>query len=100
MAEPFKLRYTEKVLADLGTLRKFDQRRVLDAIVLHLSHEPTRVSKSRIKRMVQPFWSQYRLRIDEFRVYYDVDLNARAVNLLRVLTKDTESTQTTQEQSP
>jgi mRNA-degrading endonuclease RelE of RelBE toxin-antitoxin system len=42
--------------------------------------------------MVQPFWSQYRLRADEFRVYYDVDEQSRAVNVLRVLAKGTEPT--------
>ena len=39
--------------------------------------------------MAQPFWSQYRLRIDDFRVYYDIDASKYAVNILRVLKKGT-----------
>jgi mRNA-degrading endonuclease RelE of RelBE toxin-antitoxin system len=42
--------------------------------------------------MSQPFWSQYRLRVDEFRVYYDVNDNDRIVNVLRVLMKTTDQT--------
>ena len=69
----------------------------MDGIDRHLSHQPKAVSRSRIKAMTQSFWSQYRLRIDEFRVYYDVDDELRHVNVLRVLQK---STQTTPEESP
>ena len=71
---------------------KFDQRKVLEGIEIHLTHQPKFVSKSRIKAMAQPFWSQYRLRIDEFRVYYDVDDDHRTVNVLRVLMKTTDQT--------
>lgn len=46
---------------------------VRNALETHLRREPTKVSKSRIKRlrgMVQP---QYRLRVGEFGAFYDVD---------------------------
>jgi len=42
--------------------------------------------------MRPPFWSHYRLRVGDFRVYYDVDDIARQVNVLGVLAKATEST--------
>jgi len=42
--------------------------------------------------MIQPFWSQYRLRIEDLRVYYDVDDVDRRVNVLRVLEKTTNPT--------
>ena len=45
---------------------------VRDAIELHLRHEPTKVSKSRIKRLRGLDRPQYRLRVDEVRVFYDV----------------------------
>jgi mRNA-degrading endonuclease RelE of RelBE toxin-antitoxin system len=41
----------------------------------YLRHEPTRTSKSRIKRLRQLRRPQYRLRVDETRVYYDVHGN-------------------------
>jgi mRNA-degrading endonuclease RelE of RelBE toxin-antitoxin system len=92
MSEPYEIRYAEEAVADVRGLRKFDQRKVLEGIELYLTHQPRLVSKSRIKAMLQPFWSQYRLRIDEFRVYYDVDDESRRVQVLRVLGKTTQAT--------
>jgi mRNA interferase RelE/StbE len=74
-------------VADLKALRAFDQRRVLDQIDSHLRHQPRAESRSRIKALAQPFWSQFRLRVDEFRVYYDVTDDPFAVYVLRVLAK-------------
>lgn len=97
MSEPYEIRYADEAAADIRGLRRFDQRKVLEGIELHLTHQPRLVSKSRIKAMVQPFWSQYRLRIDDFRAYYDVDDEQHLVHVLRVLTK---TTQGTAEESP
>ena len=97
MGEGYEIRYAETAVADVRALRAFDQRKVLDGIESFLAHQPTFVSRSRIKLMVQPFWSQYRLRIDDFRVYYDVDDGRRVVSVLRVLEK---ATGQTPEQSP
>ena len=38
----------------------------------HLRFEPTKLSKSRIKRLRGMAQPQYRLRVGEFRVFYDV----------------------------
>ena len=92
MSRPYEIRYAEEAIADIRALRTFDQRKVLDAIEQYLAHQPGLESKSRIKAMAQPFWSQYRLRIDDFRVYYDVDGAQPTVNVLRVLKKGTGST--------
>ena len=92
MGEPYKIQYAEEAVPDRRTLRAFDQRRILEGIELHLRFQPTFVSKSRIKEMVQPFWSHFRLRIDDYRIYYDVDNEAHVVSVLRVLMKDTQST--------
>jgi mRNA interferase RelE/StbE len=86
-ADPYQIEYAEEAVADLKSLRPFDQKKVIRGIEAHLQHEPTKTSRSRIKRMTQPFWSQYRLRIDEFRVYYDIADDARIVSILRVLEK-------------
>lgn len=53
-------------------LRAHVRAAVRDAIETHLRHEPTKGSKSRIKRLRGMKRPQYRLRIDEIRVYYDV----------------------------
>ncbi|HXA19687.1 MAG TPA: type II toxin-antitoxin system RelE/ParE family toxin [Thermoanaerobaculia bacterium] len=45
---------------------------VRDAVERHLRHEPRKVSKSRIKRLRGLRRPQYRLRIGDVRVFYDV----------------------------
>jgi len=45
---------------------------VKDTIERHLRHEPKRISRSRIKRLRSVQKSQYRLRVDDIRVFYDV----------------------------
>jgi mRNA interferase RelE/StbE len=53
-------------------LRAHIRAMVRDALETHLRFEPTRGSKSRIKRLRGMKRPEYRLRVDEVRVYYDV----------------------------
>lgn len=56
----------------LRKIRAYDRVTVLDAIERHLRHEPMRTSQSRIKVLRDLRHPQYRLRIGELRVFYDV----------------------------
>jgi mRNA interferase RelE/StbE len=58
---------------------------VRDALERHLRHEPTRVSKSRIKRLRGLSQPQYRLRVGEVRVFYDV--TRETVEVVAIVTK-------------
>lgn len=58
---------------------------VRDAIERHLRFEPTKVSKSRIKRLRGLQQPQYRLRINEVRVFYDV--TEESVEILAIIPK-------------
>src|SRR5436190_22765514 len=53
-------------------LPAYHRAEVRDALERHLRNEPTRVSKSRIKRLRGLSRPQYRLRVGEVRVFYDV----------------------------
>jgi len=57
---------------DLKRLKAVLRAAVRNALETHLRHEPTKVSRSRIKRLRGLRRAQYRLRVDEFRVFYDV----------------------------
>jgi mRNA interferase RelE/StbE len=70
---------------ELDALRANIKGRVRDAIKLHLRHEPTKVSKSRIKRLRGLDRPQYRLRVDEVRVFYDVA--QETVQVLAIVSK-------------
>ena len=58
---------------------------VRDALEQHLRHEPTKVSKSRIKRLRGLSRPQFRLRIDDLRVFYDV--TDATVEVLAIISK-------------
>jgi mRNA-degrading endonuclease RelE of RelBE toxin-antitoxin system len=58
---------------------------VVKALAVHLTHEPTKVSKSRIKRLRGFRQPQYRLRVGDIRVFYDV--TETQVQVLAIVTK-------------
>ena len=55
------------------------------ALEIHLTHEPTRVSRSRIKKLRGLSQPQYRLRVGDIRVFYDV--TETEVQILAVVSK-------------
>lgn len=59
--------------------------RVRDAIEEHVRHEPTKTSRSRIKRLRGIGRPQYRLRVGEVRVFYDV--SGSDVEILAIVPK-------------
>ena len=68
----YELIFAPEAEEDLQALRANERSEVLDAIETHLRFEPEKVSKSRIKRLEGTEWPQYRLRIGDIRVFYDV----------------------------
>ena len=84
------MRY-EIVLTDTAQ----DHYRVLEArwravvkagIEVHLRHEPAKTSQSRIKRLRAMAHPEYRLRLDRYRVFYDV--KGQTVVVLAIVPKD------------
>ncbi len=75
-------------------LRSMDARwraTLIQALRVHLEHEPKKLSRSRIKRLRGLRQPQYRLRVDEMRVFYDVnDAETRVEVLAFVLKSDAE----------
>jgi len=58
---------------------------IRDALERHLRHDPTKISKSRIKRLRGLSRPQYRLRVGEIRIFYDVSRDA--VEVLAIVAK-------------
>lgn len=63
---------------------------VRDGLETFLRHEPTKVSRSRIKRLRDLLQPEYRLRLDDYRIFYDVE-NESVIVLAIVPKKDTEA---------
>ena len=61
-----------EAVQDLKLLDAYQRAKIKNLIGVHLRHAPTKTSKSRIKRLRGLRHPQYRLRIDEFRIFYDV----------------------------
>lgn len=70
---------------DFRALRAHVRAEVRDAIDRHLAHEPTKASRSRIKRLRGVRRPQYRLRVGDVRVFYDVV--GRRVEVLAIVAK-------------
>src|SRR5579862_3129089 len=58
-----------------------------DALKKHLSTEPEKTSRSLIKRLRGLSKPQYRLRVGDLRVFYDVSLADQTVEILAVVPK-------------
>ena len=58
---------------------------VRDALERHLRFEPTKTSRSRIKRLRGLRRPQYRLRVNDIRVFYDV--TETSVEILAIIEK-------------
>jgi mRNA interferase RelE/StbE len=82
---PYEIRYSNEAIDQLRTLRNFDRTTVLDQIEQVLAVNPTVVSKARVKRLREPAPTQYRLRVGEFRVFYDVE--GQTVLIIQILSK-------------
>jgi mRNA-degrading endonuclease RelE of RelBE toxin-antitoxin system len=74
-----------EAIEDLKKLDARSRATVKSAIETHLRNEPEKVSKSRIKRLRGLSYPQYRLRVDEIRVFYDV--SGGAVEVLAIIPK-------------
>jgi mRNA-degrading endonuclease RelE of RelBE toxin-antitoxin system len=70
---------------DFKALKANDRAAVRDGMEQHLRHEPTKTSRSRIKRLGGMRRPQYRLRVDDVRVFYDV--TDQVVEVLAIVEK-------------
>jgi mRNA-degrading endonuclease RelE of RelBE toxin-antitoxin system len=68
----YRIVLAPEAIQDVKRLPARDRGHVRDAIEEHLRLQPTRVSKSRIKRLRGLAKPQYRLRVRDIRIFYDV----------------------------
>jgi len=71
----YKVILSPQARARFHALSAYDRAKVRDTIDRHIQHRPTTESKSRIKRLRDLRKPQYRLRVDNLRVFYDVEQN-------------------------
>ena len=72
---PYAIILAPEAAEDLEELKANVRAKVRDGLETHLRHEPSKTSRSRIKRLRKLSQPQYRLRIADVRVFYDVSGN-------------------------
>ena len=82
---PFVIVLAPEAVEDLKRLPANVRATVRTALNIHLRHEPEKTSRSRIKRLRGLLRPQYRLRVGEIRVFYDV--SSTAVEVLAIIAK-------------
>ena len=83
----FRIELVDAAKADLRRLRGVDRAKALDRIETHLTHQPTIQSRSRIKQLRPGTYPPYWLRVDDIRVYYDVDQTRQLMVVLGIVPK-------------
>jgi mRNA-degrading endonuclease RelE of RelBE toxin-antitoxin system len=84
---PYEVRYSTTAVRQLRKLRAFDRATILDEIERTCMINPAVQSKARVKKLRQPASTQFRLRVGDFRVFYDVDQIGHIVDVVQILSK-------------
>jgi mRNA-degrading endonuclease RelE of RelBE toxin-antitoxin system len=82
---PFAIVLASEAAEDLKWLPADVRATLKTALDVHLRHQPEKTSRSRIKRLRGLRRPQYRLRVGEVRVFYDV--SGATVQILAIVTK-------------
>ena len=82
---PFAIVLAPEAVEDLKRLKASVRADIRTALETHLRHEPKKVSRSRSKRLRGLRKPQYRLRVGEVRIFYDV--SETTVEVLAIVAK-------------
>jgi len=95
---PFAIVLAPEAVEDLRKLTANARATVRTALEAHLRHGPEKTSRSRIKRLRGLRRPQYRLRVGEVRVFYDV--SGATVEVLAIVAKSEAESWLAQFESP
>ena len=85
----FDIEITEDALEDMLMFRQFDRRRIFDGIETHLCRQPAVKTRNRKPLRANPL-AKWELRLDPFRVFYNVDTINAIVTAIAVGEKQNE----------
>lgn len=81
----FDILLAPEAVEDLRRLKANERSAVKEALETHLRHQPAKTSRTRIKRLRGMARPQYRLRVEEVRVFYDI--SGPVVEILAIVPK-------------
>jgi mRNA-degrading endonuclease RelE of RelBE toxin-antitoxin system len=79
----FAIQFSSQALNHLKFFAKRDQRVLMDAIQVHLSTHPDQPTRKR-KKLEENDLAPWELRVGDFRVFYDIDVENRVVIVVAV----------------
>jgi mRNA-degrading endonuclease RelE of RelBE toxin-antitoxin system len=79
----FRIVFTPEAIDDLRQFRKYDQQHIIAAIETPLLHQLAHETRHR-KRLRPNALAEWELRVQTFRVFYDVDATQRVVKIAAV----------------
>jgi len=77
----FRIEFTKTAYQHLQQLKQFDRNRILDSIKSQLPYQPQQ--ETRHRKMLRPNQlADWELRVDDYRVFYDIN---EAQNIVRII---------------
>ena len=80
----FRIEFKPQALTDLKRIKRYHATAIVDAIERHLAEEPERIARGSIRRL-RGQQTTFRLRVGEYRVFYDV--REARVEIVRIFHK-------------
>jgi len=74
----FRIELTPEALEDIGLFRKYERSRIFEAIEKQLKHQPAHETRNR-KKLRPNKIAEWELRVDNFRIFYDIYQNEKTV---------------------
>lgn len=82
----FRIELTPEAVADLKSYRKTDRKRIFNEIEKQLKYQPAEETRNR-KKLRPNEIAEWELRVDRFRVFYDIDVGKKTVKIEAVGSK-------------
>ena len=76
----YDIEFTPEAIDDLKSFRKFEQQIIISGIETQLTYEPTVETRNRF-RMRPNEVAEWELRIDKYRVFYNVEQEVQIVSI-------------------
>lgn len=94
---PYSIEIADVAFDELQAIKVFERRKITQAIDEQLTHEPTNETRNRkLLAGIQPNFEHeppvWELRVDEHRVYYDVNEELKTVSIRSIRRKPPHTT--------
>jgi mRNA-degrading endonuclease RelE of RelBE toxin-antitoxin system len=83
----YSIELTPEAARQVRAIRATDRVRILDQCRRVLAVHPTQIGRAKIKRLRETVFPPFRLRVADFRVFYDVDEASRRVIIYGIVSK-------------